>query len=65
MRNDKPSTTARKVALNIISLGAKNGMEEVLPAGLTVAPGLRGRNISANPLRPSRSKGVPSTANPV
>ena len=37
MRRDKPSTTARKVALNIISLGAKPGMEEVLPAGIVDA----------------------------
>ena len=34
MRRDTPSTTARKVALNIISLGAKPGMGEVLPAGI-------------------------------
>jgi len=34
MRRDKPSTTARKVALNIISLGAKPSMDEVLPAGI-------------------------------
>ena len=37
MRLDRPSTTARKVALNIISLGAKPGMEEVLPAGIVDA----------------------------
>ena len=37
MRHDKPSTTARKVALNIISLGAKPEMEEVLPAGIVDA----------------------------
>ncbi len=37
MRRDKPSTTARKVALNIIALGAKPGMEEVLPAGIVDA----------------------------
>ena len=37
MRHEKPSTTARKVALNIISLGAKPGMEEVLPAGIVDA----------------------------
>jgi methyltransferase (TIGR00027 family) len=34
MRKDKPSMTARKVALNIVTLGAKQGMENVLPAGL-------------------------------
>ena len=27
MRKDKPSKTARKVALNIVSLGAKQGMD--------------------------------------
>ncbi|MCG6963182.1 MAG: SAM-dependent methyltransferase [Acidobacteria bacterium] len=32
MSRDRPSKTARKVALNVISLGAKPGMEEVLPA---------------------------------
>jgi len=37
MRRDKPSTTARKVALNIISLGAKPEMEEVLSAGIVDA----------------------------
>lgn len=34
MRATKPSNTARKVALNIIALGAKPGMEEVLPPGI-------------------------------
>lgn len=34
MRREKPSATARKVALNIISLGAKPGMEDVLPTGI-------------------------------
>jgi len=37
MKRDKPSTTARKVALNIISLGARPGMVEVLPAGIVDA----------------------------
>ena len=37
MRRDKPSTTARKVALNIISLGAKPGMEKALPPGIVDA----------------------------
>jgi len=37
MRRDKPSTTARKVALNIISLGGKTGFEEVIPAGIVDA----------------------------
>lgn len=34
MKHERPSTTARKVALNIVSLGAKPGMEEVLPPGV-------------------------------
>jgi methyltransferase (TIGR00027 family) len=34
MRKDKPSKTARKVALNIVTLGAKPGMDKVLPAGI-------------------------------
>ena len=37
MRHDKPSKTARKVALNILSLGAKSGMDEVLPVGIVDA----------------------------
>jgi len=34
---EKPSRTARKVALNIVTLGAKPGMDEVLPAGIVDA----------------------------
>ena len=34
MRKDTPSRTARKVALEIVTLGAKQGMEEVLPNGI-------------------------------
>jgi methyltransferase (TIGR00027 family) len=37
MRRDRPSKTARKVALNIVTLGAKPGMEEVLPPGMVEA----------------------------
>ncbi|MFC1678925.1 class I SAM-dependent methyltransferase [Elusimicrobiota bacterium] len=37
MRNETPSRTARKVALNVVSLGAKPGMEEVLPPGVVEA----------------------------
>jgi len=37
MLSEKPSKTARKVALNIVTLGAKRGMEEVLPPGLVDA----------------------------
>lgn len=34
MREDMPSKTARKVALNLLVLGAKPGMDEVLPPGI-------------------------------
>jgi len=34
MHKDRPSMTARKVALNIVTLGAKPGMDNVLPPGL-------------------------------
>jgi len=37
MRTEKPSRTARKVALNIVSAGARRGLEEVLPAGIVGA----------------------------
>lgn len=37
MRREGPSRTARKVALNVVSLGAKPGMEQVLPAGIVDA----------------------------
>jgi len=37
MRKDKPSRTAFKVALNIVTLGAKPGMAEVLPPGIVDA----------------------------
>lgn len=37
MRKDKPSKTAYKVALNIITLGAKPGMDKVLPPGIVEA----------------------------
>jgi len=37
MRTTGPSKTARKVALNIVTLGAKRGMEEVLPHGIVDA----------------------------
>ena len=37
MRKATPSKTARKVALNIVTLGAKPGMEEVLPSGIVDA----------------------------
>ncbi|NQT00594.1 MAG: class I SAM-dependent methyltransferase, partial [Planctomycetes bacterium] len=37
MRKDKPSKTAYKVALNIVTLGAKPGMDNVLPPGIVDA----------------------------
>jgi methyltransferase (TIGR00027 family) len=37
MKHDTPSSTARKVALNIVSLGVKPGMDTVLPAGIVDA----------------------------
>lgn len=37
MRKNKPSRTAYKVAVNIIALGAKPGMEKVLPTGIVAA----------------------------
>jgi len=37
MRKDKPSRTAYKVALNIVTLGAKPGMAKVLPPGIVEA----------------------------
>lgn len=37
MRKDTPSRTARKVAIATVSLGAKPGMEKVLPPGIVEA----------------------------
>ena len=37
MRKETPSRTARKVALNIVTLGAKPGMEVILPSGIVAA----------------------------
>lgn len=37
MRKDKPSRTAYKVALNIVTLGAKPGMDRFLPPGIVQA----------------------------
>lgn len=58
MRKDKPSRTAYKIALNIITLGAKPGMDKILPPGivdatakLLVASGL----VSASVIRWCRS----------
>jgi methyltransferase (TIGR00027 family) len=59
MRTEKPSKTARKVALNIVTLGAKRGMEKVLPpriidatAKLLIVSGAVGRSA----VRFSRSR---------
>ncbi len=37
MRKNKPSKTAYKVALNIVTLGAKPEMDEILPPGIVDA----------------------------
>lgn len=37
MRKDKPSRTAYKVALNVVTLGAKPGMDRSLPPGIVQA----------------------------
>ena len=37
MRRDRPSRTALKVALNLITLGSKPGMESILPSGIVEA----------------------------
>ena len=37
MRQDKPSRTAYKVALNVVTLGAKPGMDRVFPPGIVRA----------------------------
>jgi methyltransferase (TIGR00027 family) len=37
MRKNKPSRTAYKVALNVITLGAKPGMDKILPLGIVEA----------------------------
>jgi hypothetical protein len=37
MRKDKPSRPAYKVALNVVTLGAKPGMDRILPSGTVQA----------------------------
>lgn len=37
MRQDKPSRTAYKVAMNIVTLGAKPGMDQIIPDGVVEA----------------------------
>ncbi len=34
MHKDIPSRTARKVSLNIVTLGSKPGMDKILPSGI-------------------------------
>jgi len=58
MRKERPSKTARKVALNIVTLGAKPGMEEVLPAGIADATAtllVESGAVGATAIRWSRS----------
>ncbi|NOR72666.1 MAG: SAM-dependent methyltransferase [Mariprofundaceae bacterium] len=37
VRKDKPSMTARKVALSVVTLGVKPGMDRILPSGVAEA----------------------------
>ena len=37
MQKDKPSRTAYKVALNVVTLGVKPGMDRFLPSGIVQA----------------------------
>ena len=37
MRKDKPSRTALKVAMNLLTLAAKPGMDQIIPSGLVEA----------------------------
>ena len=59
MRKDKPSMTARKVALNILTLGAKAGMDKVLPPGIVEATAemlVASGSVGANKIRWARSR---------
>jgi len=59
MRKEKPSKTARKVALNIVTLGAKPGLTEILPAGIVDATAtllVESGAVSATAVRWSRSR---------
>jgi len=59
MRKDKPSKTARKVALNIVTLGAKTGMDKVLPPGIVEATAqmlVASGAVDANTIRWARSR---------
>ena len=58
MRKDTPSKTARKVALNIVTLGAKPGMDKVLPPGIVESTAkllLASGAVGATAVRWSRS----------
>ena len=37
MRRDKPSRTAYKVAMNMVTLGSKSGMDQSIPPGVVEA----------------------------
>ena len=59
MRRVKPSRTARKVALNIVTLGARAGMAEILPAGIVDATArllVASGAVGATAVRWSRSR---------
>ncbi|MHC4189203.1 MAG: class I SAM-dependent methyltransferase [Planctomycetota bacterium] len=59
MRKDTPSKTARKVALNIVTLGAKPGMDKVLPPGIVESTAkllLASGAVGATAVRWSRSR---------
>jgi hypothetical protein len=59
MRKDKPSMTARKVALNIVTLGAKPGTDNVLPSGIVEATAemlVASGAVGANTIRWVRSR---------
>ncbi len=61
MRKDKPSMTARKVALAIVTLGAKPGMNNVLPPGIVEATAemlVASGAVSANTIRLARSRRI-------
>lgn len=59
MHKDKPSKTARKVALNIVTLGAKPEMDGVLPPGIVEATAemlVASGAVGATAVRWSRSR---------
>jgi len=63
MRKDKPSKTAYKVALNIVTLGAKPGMDKVLPPGIVEATErllIASGAVDVTMVRWSRSRGMVS-----